>query len=236
MEIVELSVPMELSCFLESADLVRDMFAVWDLVHDTSHSMGPLPFDPFMVRQLAPYWMYGLEELRVDLRSVRISSRLVGEGFAFARTIAYGVLFDRIFRFAITGSRIKNYDGLAGQLLFAALHKKRALSWDNNRLTVAWSNIFEEMEALSRELEDVYDAGADQSRVRRYIEGHKFISRYLNPSVNSKWQHPEEIGFHEDDFKAWISQALDDEFPLGSFHTQLRKKYEASLRPAKDRV
>jgi hypothetical protein len=36
----------------------------------------------------------------------------------------------------------------------------------------------------------------------------------------------------EDDFKKWISAALDDEFPLGRFHAQLKKKFEASISGA----
>jgi len=40
-----------------------------------------------------------------------------------AGLVQYAVLFDRIFRFAMTGSRVRNYDGLGGQLLFAWLHQ-----------------------------------------------------------------------------------------------------------------
>ena len=42
--------------------------------------------------------------------------------FPFARYVQFGVLFDRLFRFPLTGSRVRNYDGLAGQLLFGFLH------------------------------------------------------------------------------------------------------------------
>ncbi len=106
--------------------------------------------------------------------------------------------------------------------LFAALHKKQALAWENNRLTIFWDKVFKAMEALSKELEKIYDDGAEHSRVRRYIEGHKFISKYLPPDVNSKWQGLKSIKIPETDFKKWIAEALDDEFPLGSFHTQLK--------------
>jgi hypothetical protein len=85
------------------------------------------------------------------------------------------------------------------------------------------------MESLSDELEKLYDDGADQSRVRRYIEAHKFVSKYVPPSVNSKWQDPKSIKIPETEFKQWIAEALVDEFPLGSFHTQLKKKYAAMI-------
>ena len=66
----------ELEFWLGSLPLIEDTVALWDLIHDASHSMGELPFDPFMIRQRAPFWMYGLEELRVDLRSFEEAARL----------------------------------------------------------------------------------------------------------------------------------------------------------------
>ena len=41
-----------------------ETFVMWDMVHDRTHSHGDLPFDPFMIKQRMPFWMYGLEELR----------------------------------------------------------------------------------------------------------------------------------------------------------------------------
>ena len=128
----------ELECWLASLPLIRDTTALWDLIHDRSHSLGELPFDPFMIRQRAPFWMYGLEELRVDLRSFGEAARLAESGFPFARYVCYAILLDRIFRFPITGPRVRNYDALGGQLLFAYLHQKDVLLWCDNRLTVRW--------------------------------------------------------------------------------------------------
>ena len=96
---------------------------LWDLVHDRAHSHGDLPFDPFMIRQRMPYWMYSLEELRCDLTAFGEAMALEREGFAFARHVQYAILFDRLFRFPVTGTRVRNYDGLGGQLLFAYLHR-----------------------------------------------------------------------------------------------------------------
>ena len=127
----------ELECWLNSPSLIRDTAALWDLIHDRAHSLGELPFDPFMIRQRAPFWMYGLEELRVDLRSFGEAARLDGT-FPFARYVCYAILLDRIFRFPITGPRVRNYDALGGQLLFAYLHQKDVLLWCDNRLTVRW--------------------------------------------------------------------------------------------------
>ena len=76
---------------------------LWDLIHDRTHSHGDLPFDPFMIRQRLPYWMYSLEELRCDLTTFGEAVELEREGFAFARNVQYAILFDRLLRFPITG-------------------------------------------------------------------------------------------------------------------------------------
>ena len=62
------------------------------------------PFDPFMIRQRSPYWMYSLEELRCDLTAFGEAVELEREGFAFARHVQYAILFDRLFRFPVTGT------------------------------------------------------------------------------------------------------------------------------------
>ena len=64
--------------------------------------------------------------------------RSARDGFPFATYAAYAVLFDRIFRFPITGPRVRNYDALGGQLLFSYLHQKDVLIWRDNRLTIKW--------------------------------------------------------------------------------------------------
>ena len=69
-KVMNVNVPPQVTSFLQSSDLIRDTFALWDLIHDRWHSHGELPFDPFMIRQRLPYWMYSLEELRVDLQKI----------------------------------------------------------------------------------------------------------------------------------------------------------------------
>ncbi len=108
------------------------------MVHDRTHSHGDLPFDPFMIKQRQPFWMYGLEELRCDLTAFKEAVKLEGDGFPQGRDVQYAVLFDRMFRFPVTGERVRNYDGLGGQLLFAYLHKHDVVRWTDNRLSIDW--------------------------------------------------------------------------------------------------
>ena len=49
---------------------------MWDLIHDRTHMRGDLPFDPFMIKQRMPFFLYSLEELRCDLTAFRESVKL----------------------------------------------------------------------------------------------------------------------------------------------------------------
>ncbi len=142
-EILRLNLPPDAACLLSSPELSQNAYITWDLIHDRTHMHGDLPFDPFMIRQRSPYWMYSLEELRCDLTAFGEAVKLEREGFAFARYVQYAILFDRLFRFPVTGSRVRNYDGLGGQLLFAFLHKEGYLNWTDNALTIDWDRVAE---------------------------------------------------------------------------------------------
>lgn len=228
-EITKMRLHPELNAFLESPQLVLDTYALWDLIHDTSHSRGELPFDPFMVRQKAPYWMYALEELRVDLRSFLEASEL-STGFPAAGYVRYAVLFDRIFRFAASGSRIRNYDGLAGQLLFTALHARNIVKWRDNVLSIDWPQLHLGVQELYDELISVYRRGQVVSKVRYWSDAHDFLCGYLASNVATKWSKETRSFEDESDPKALVDSVHDDEFPLGSFHLALRRKLNTSAR------
>lgn len=208
--------------------LLLDTMALWDLIHDASHSVGELPFDPFMIRQRAPFWMYGLEELRVDLRAFDEAARLAASGFPFARYVCWAIVLDRIFRFPITGPRVRNYDALGGQLLFAFLHQRDVAIWRDNRLTIRWEALPAAMHVLREELTALYKLGADCSKVSFWLLAHDLVSRYLRPNVGSKWRHDAREITDELDPKRWIALVHDDEFPLGNFHANLLRKLAAA--------
>ena len=211
----------ELECLLANRPLLTGVCALWDLIHDKSHTLGELPFDPFMIRQRAPFWMYGLEELRVDVRAFCEAARLAAEGFPFARYVCSAIVLDRIFRFPITGSRVRNYDALGGQILFAALHRADVLIWRDNALTIRWDAVPAAMAALREELHELYKNGATCSKIAFWIAGHDFVARYVKPNVGSRW-HCRALA-DECDPKAWLALVLEDEFPLGNFHLNLQR-------------
>jgi hypothetical protein len=223
---VRLDLNPELEFWLGSREVMEETLALWDLIHDTSHSAGELPFDPFMIRQRAPFWMYGLEELRVDLRSYGEAQQLATDPkrpFPFARYVSYAILLDRIFRFPITGNRVRNYDALGGQLLFAFLHQRDVLIWSDNRLTIRWEELDSAIAALRDELRALYKLGSDCSKVTFWLAAHDLISQYVRPNVASKWRADTRAITDEADLKRWIDLVQPDEFPLGTFHINLRR-------------
>jgi len=226
-EALRIDLPPDLAALASNADLALETYITWDMIHDRWHAHGDLPFDPFMIRQRLPYWMYALEELRVDLASYGSAIELDREGFPFARYVKYGVLFDRLLRFPITGSRVRNYDGLGGQLLFGYLHKNGYVHWTDNRLLIDWERIDEGVAALRHEIEVLYRDGIDMSRVAYWIAAHDLVSRYVTPNVNSQWQKERRVYSDEADVKAWIDRVNDDEFPLSTFYLSYMKKLAA---------
>ena len=221
-EAVGLRLFPELECMLVSRTVVEQTCALWDLIHDQSHALGDLPFDPFMIRQRAPFWMYAIEELRVDVRAFGEAHRLAREGFPFARNVCWAIVLDRILRFPITGSRVRNYDALGGQILFGALHQSDAVLWRDNHLEIRWDALPAAMAALDAEIHTLYKIGAEYSRVALWLAAHEFVSRHVHPNVGSRWKPG--VLPDESDPKAWLALALDDEFPLGNFHLMLGRK------------
>jgi hypothetical protein len=66
-DLLSLNLPPDAARMLADPGLSQQAYILWDLIHDRAHSHGELPFDPFMIRQRSPYWMYSLEELRCDM-------------------------------------------------------------------------------------------------------------------------------------------------------------------------
>ncbi|MDH6136125.1 hypothetical protein P3T37_005544 [Kitasatospora sp. MAA4] len=224
-----LEIPADAAALLEDQQRSQQTFVLWDLVHDRTHSHGDLPFDPFMIKQRSPFWMYGLEELRCDLTAFKEAVRLEAEGYEQGRDVQYAILFDRMFRFPVSGDRVRNYDGLGGQLLFAYLHKHDALRWRDNRLSIDWDRVAEVTNALCGEIEALYRAGIDRPKTAHWIAAYELVSRYLTPHPASTWaKGPSALPLATADGKALnkalCDAVLPDEFPLSMFFEALSKK------------
>ncbi|HXE99363.1 MAG TPA: DUF6421 family protein [Solirubrobacterales bacterium] len=228
-ELLRLNLPPDAACLLTSSELSMDAFVVWDLIHDRTHMHGDLPFDPFMIRQRSPYWMYSLEELRCDLTAFGEAVKLERNGFPFARYVQYAILFDRLFRFPLTGSRVRNYDGLGGQLLFAFLHAEGYLHWTDNRLTIDWERSGEGVGALRERVQHLYHSGIDRSKLGQWIAAHDLVAAYVPPAAGSRWAKEGRDLPEVEEPKELVDLVKDDEFPLSLFYAQLTQKLEPVL-------
>ncbi len=223
-ELLYLPLPASAEELLSDQLLAQETFVLWDLIHDRTHSRGDLPFDPFMIKQRMPFWMYALEELRCDLSTFRETLVLEAEGDRLAKYIRYAILFDRLFRFPITGSRVRNYDGLGGQIMFAHLHKSGALHWRDNRLTFEWDKVINSVVELSNQVDALYHDGINRSRLAQWIAAYEFVKGLVPPHPASNWaKGPEQLPTGGE-LKEVVNLVLDDEFPLNVFYETLNRK------------
>ena len=223
-DLLALNVPPDAALMLRSPEISQQAYILWDLIHDRAHSHGDLPFDPFMIRQRAPYWMYSLEELRCDMTAFAQAVELERNGVAFARHVQYAILLDRLLRFPITGSRVRNYDGLGGQLLFAYLHKHDYLHWTDNQLTIEWERVAEGVAGLRDEINELYRAGIDRTKLGHWCAAHDLVAANVSPASGSRWAASVREFDDVEDPRPYIDLVLEDEFPLSIFYSALKTK------------
>ena len=223
-ELLYLALPADAERLILDQRLAQETFVLWDLIHDRTHSRGDLPFDPFMIKQRMPFWMYALEELRCDLSTFRETVVLDEEGDPLAKYIRYAILFDRLFRFPITGNRVRNYDGLGGQIIFAHLHKTGALNWTDNRLTFDWDLVVPAVIELCEQVESLYHQGINRSRLAQWIAAYEFVKELVPPHPASNWAKGADQLPTSGELKEVVNLVLDDEFPLNVFYETLNRK------------
>ncbi len=237
-EITKLDLPADAARMLDDQALTEKTFVMWDIIHDRTHMRGDLPFDPFMIKQRMPFFLYSLEELRCDLtafrESVKIQKALTAraaelsdveqEMLDHAGLVQYAVIFDRIFRFAITGSRVRNYDGLGGQLLFAWLHQRGVLHWTDTQLAFDWDGVPDAVVALGDAIDELYWRSIDRPKTAHWLAAYDLVRSTLTPNPASAWARglPDEVLAGAP--KGYTDAVLDDEFPLSMFFEALQKK------------
>jgi hypothetical protein len=222
-DLLRLNLPPDAARLLASPEISQQAYILWDLIHDRNHSHGDLPFDPFMIRQRAPYWMYALEELRCDLTAY-VQAVELERSQAFARNVQYAILLDRLLRFPITGPRVRNYDGLGGQLLFAYLHHGEYLHWTDNQLSIEWDRVSQGVEALRGEIAALYREGIDRTKLQHWCAAHDLIAAHVPPAAGSKWAAAVRELPETEEPKQYCDLVLADEFPLSIFYSALKKK------------
>ncbi|WP_138413786.1 DUF6421 family protein [Sinomonas gamaensis] len=229
-KVTNLALPAEAAELVADQKLAQETFVMWDLIHDRTHMRGDLPFDPFMIKQRMPFFLYSLEELRCDLTAFRESVKIErdesadAEARRHAKLVQYAVIFDRIFRFAITGSRVRNYDGLGGQLLFAWMHQHRVLHWTDTKLTIDWAEVPDVVSALGDAIDELYWRSIDRPKVAHWLAAYELVSGTVTPHPASVWAKGPDALPLAGTPREITDQVLDDEFPLSMFYEALEKK------------
>ncbi|TFB93807.1 MULTISPECIES: DUF6421 family protein [unclassified Cryobacterium] len=233
--ITRLELPTEAAALLDDQHLTEETFVMWDLIHDRTHMRGDLPFDPFMIKQRMPFFLYSLEELRCDLTAFRESVTIARDDNAspearrHASLVQYAVIFDRIFRFAISGSRVRNYDGLGGQLLFAWMHQHHVLHWTDTALSLDWDAVPDVVIALGARIDELYWASIDRPKKAHWLAAYAMIAETLTPNPASAWARGLPLDVLAGPPKGYTDLVLDDEFPLSMFFEALDKKMKAVI-------
>ena len=239
-EVTNLDLPEGVQRMLADQQLTEEAFVMWDLVHDRTHMRGDLPFDPFMIKQRMPYFLYSLEELRCDLTAFReavaIERRIAAVAEPTedevlladrAKLVQYAVIFDRIFRFAITGSRVRNYDGLGGQLLFAWLHRNRVLHWTDSALSFDWDQVPDVINELGAAIENLYWESIDRPKIVHWLRAYDLVSATVEPHPASVWKRGDLP--LDGPPKGLTDLVLDDEFPLSMFYEAFERKMRDTI-------
>ncbi|MET0978800.1 MAG: DUF6421 family protein [Paeniglutamicibacter terrestris] len=228
--ITNLELPADAAAMLTDQSLTEETFVMWDLIHDRTHMRGDLPFDPFMIKQRMPFFLYSLEELRCDLtafrESVKISRDEAHDPITrhHAKLVQYAVIFDRIFRFAITGTRTRNYDAVGGQLLFAWMHQHHVLHWTDTKLSIDWDQVPEVVCALGDSIDELYWRSIDRPKISHWLAAYELVSTTLTPHPASTWaKGPDALPLNAP-LREMTDQVMDDEFPLSMFYEALSKK------------
>ena len=140
-------------------------------------------------------------------------------------------MLDRALRFPITGERVRNYDGLGGQLLFAFLHRSGRVHWTDNRLTIDWDALPDGVAELRLLVEELYRSGIDRSQLRHWGAAHDLVATYVAPATGSRWAADARSFGDGDDPRACVDLVLDDEFPLSIFFARCGPRWWRSSRP-----
>lgn len=239
--ITNLDLPERAAAMLDDQEMAEKTFVMWDIIHDRTHMRGDLPFDPFMIKQRMPFFLYSLEEMRCDMTAFRESVKIeraldarvaAGEELTeteremheYAHLVQYAVIFDRIFRFAITGTRTRNYDAVGGQLLFAWLHQRGVLHWTDTALAFDWDSVPDAVVALGDAIDDLYWHSIDRPKVAHWLAAYELVRGTLTPHPASQWARGLSDEILAGAPKGYTDAVMDDEFPLSMFFETLDKK------------
>jgi hypothetical protein len=230
---LKVALPEDAQQLLADPKLAQETFVLWDLIHDRAHMRGDLPFDPFLVKQRLPYWLYSLEELRCDLTAFRGATELEKAGIKGAALVKYASILDRSLRFPLTGERQRNYDSVGGQILFAALRKGGAFTWHNSTLAIDWDKVSDVAHDLLARIEELYWHSIDRNKLSHWQTTYELVREFVEPHPASCWSDGIKAMPINYVNKDYLDAILQDEFPLSMFFEMLLKRLKPVVEATK---
>jgi len=213
---LSLELPPIVEVMLSSESITKRAFIMWDFLHDNEHRKGHIPYDRIILKQRNPYWIYALEELRVDLATYKATQTIQSWLSEFVR---FAIVFDRLFRFPFTQQRNRDYDGLAGQIIFGYLYKNEIIQTKDRKLKVQWDQLDSAMCKLGDLVEELYKKGNAMPKDVYWDLCYDFVSVYSPPCIGSNWKS----GLKSANINDLLNNIEKDEFPLPVFLAGLKK-------------
>jgi hypothetical protein len=129
--------------------------ASWVRLHEYHHRTGSMPIPKYLkAKSYKP--LAGLEEMRVDVKSMLVCLGDRELDRAQAELTCQFILAERLLRYSVEGVPTPNYDAIASQLLFNYLRSHGALTLCDDRLRLA-ENLPEVLALLIAEISERED-------------------------------------------------------------------------------
>ena len=226
-EITQLALPPDAARLLDDQKLAEETFVMWDLIHDRTHMHGDLPFDPFMIKQRMPFFLYSLEELRCDLTAFGEAVALERQGghpHAPAGAVRGAVRPDLpVRRSPAPGSATTT--GSAGSCCSPGCTSTGVLNWTDNRLSIEWDRVADSVLELGEQINDLYwRSHRPARRSCHWLAAYELISATVTPHPASLWAKGADALPVSGPPRGLTDAVLPDEFPLSMFYEALSRK------------
>ena len=132
-------------------------------------------------------------------------------------------------------SRMRNYDSVGGQLLFAALRREGVLHWSDTTLTIDWDRVAVVADAAARRGSRTSTGRASTATRRatgrpRTTSSPTYVEPHVASTLGERARRAGPAGDHEG---ATTTAVLPDEFPLSMFFEILAKKISPVVESAR---
>ena len=203
---------------------------MWDLIHDRTHMRGDLPFDPFMIKQRMPFFLYSLEELRCDLTAFRESVKIERDEKASPESReareARAVRRDLRPHLPVPdhrqpGAQLRRPRRPAAVRVDAPAPRAALDRHEAHHRLGRGSGC---RRRARRPINDLYWQSIDRPKKAHWLAAYELVAETLTPNPASAWARglPHEVLAGPP--KGYTDAVLDDEFPLSMFFEALDKK------------